>query len=210
MTADAALHLVPVEVVKRLHVDRGTYRQWVWQNIRSSSVRSARMHSFDDFVRRWPRLQDWFAAPLRQRLLDGQGCVRGQNPHGGASVIMPYLSYLSLVHGVGLDYDVLLGRTFASPFTNSVHNGGLGVDVELFDRHVARLVQLGYAPAGARQQLKWPLGRMLLHRGDPDLGAVEHRRLGRAPRGRRPVHRPATHGAAAGFLLTLQKRCRPT
>jgi len=172
VTADAAIHLVPVEVVKRLHVDRGTYRQWVWQNIRSSSVRSARMHSYDDFIRRWPRLQDWFAAPLRQRLLDGQGCVRGQNPHGGASVIMPYLSYLSLVHGVGLDYDVLLGRTFASPFTNSVHNGGLGVDVELFDRHVARLVQLGYAPAGARQHLKWPLGRMLLHRGDPDLGAL--------------------------------------
>ena len=172
MTADSALHLVPVEMVKRLHVDRGTYRQWVWQNIRSSSVRSARMHSYDDFVRRWPRLQDWFAAPLRQRLLDDEDCVRGQNPHGGASVIMPYLSYLSLVHGVGLDYDVLLGRTFASPFTNSVHNGGLGVDVELFDRHVARLIQLGYAPAGARQQLKWPLGRMLLHRGDPDLGAL--------------------------------------
>ena len=89
MTAYAALHLVPVEVVKRLHADRGTSRQWVWENIRSSSVRSARMHAFDDFVRRWPRLQDWFAAPLRQRLLDGQGCVRGQHPHGGASVIMP-------------------------------------------------------------------------------------------------------------------------
>jgi hypothetical protein len=85
---------------------------------------------------------------------------------------MPYLSYPSLVHGVGLHYDVLLGRTFASPFTNSVHNGGLGVDVELFDRHIARLVRLGYARAGARQQLKWPWGPMLLHRGDPDLGAL--------------------------------------
>ena len=68
---------------------------------------------------------------------------RGERDHA-------YLSYLSLVRGVGLDYDVLLGRTFASPFTNSVHNGGLGVDVELFDRHVARLVQLGYAPTSAR------------------------------------------------------------
>ena len=123
---------------------------------------------------------------------------------------MPYLSYLSLVHGVGLDYAVLLARTFASPFTNSVHNGGLGIDVELFDRHVARLEQLGYAPAGARTQLKWPLGRMLLHRGDPDLAALEHRRPGRAPRGRRRVHRPPAHGAAAGVLLPLQKRCRPT
>lgn len=44
-----------------------------------------------------------------------------------------------------------------------------GVDVALFGRHVDRLVQLGYALAGARQHLAWPLGRMLLHRGDPDL-----------------------------------------
>ena len=44
--------------------------------------------------------------------------------------------------------------------------------MSLFDRHVGRLVQLGYAPAGARQQLKWPLGRMVLHRGDPDLDAL--------------------------------------
>lgn len=43
---------------------------------------------------------------------------------------------------------------------------------ELFDRHVARLIQLGYSPRGARHQLSWPLGRMLLHRGDPDLRAV--------------------------------------
>ena len=57
-----------------------------------------------EFVERWPGLQDWFDAPLRQRLLDRQNCVRGQHPHGGASVIMPYLTYLSLVEGVGLDY----------------------------------------------------------------------------------------------------------
>jgi hypothetical protein len=42
----------------------------------------------------------------------------------------------------------------------------------LFDRHVARLVQVGYSPAGARQQRLWPLGRMLLHRGGPDLTAL--------------------------------------
>jgi integrase len=96
--------------------------------------------------------------------------VRGQHPHGGASVIMPYLTYLSLVHGVGLDYPVLLARTFTSPFKHQERNGGLGIDTELFDRHLARLEQLGYARA--RNQLLWPLGRMLLHRGDPDLTAL--------------------------------------
>jgi len=29
---------------------------------------------------------------------------------------MPYLTYLSLVRGIGLDYPVLLARTFTSPF----------------------------------------------------------------------------------------------
>lgn len=102
------------------HADRATYRAWVWQHVPGSSVRSNRLQVFDEFVERWPRLEDWFAAPLRQRLLDQEDCVRGQHPHGGASRAMPYLSFLSLVHGVGLDYEVLLGRTFASPFTVSV------------------------------------------------------------------------------------------
>jgi len=162
--------LAPVGVrVAREHVDRQVYRGWVWAHVPSSSVRSNRMRVYDDFTARWPSLQDWFGAPLADRLLDREGCVPKAHPHGGASVVMPYLSYLSLVGGVGLDYELLLSRTFASPFTSSVHQHALGVDVALFGRHVDRLVQLGYVPAGARQHLAWALGRMLLHRGDPDL-----------------------------------------
>jgi hypothetical protein len=159
------LTLVEPARVHREHVDRA-------RHIPSSTVRSARMKAYGQFVAHWPRLEDFFAAPLRQRLFDAEDYQRGQHPHGGASVAMPYLCYLSLVHGIGLDYELLLGRTFTSPFTTLRHCGGLGVDVELFDRHVARLVQLGYSPTGARHQLLWPLGRMLLHRGDPDLNAL--------------------------------------
>ncbi len=83
---------------------------------------------------------------------------------------MPYLTYLSLVHGIGLDYPVLLARTFTSPFKHQVRYGGLGVDLDLFDRHIARLEQLGYARGAA--QLTWPLGRMMLHRGDPNMTAL--------------------------------------
>ncbi len=173
MTAPAAhLRLVDAAPACQEHVDRATYRAWVWRHVTTSSVRSARLRAYDEFVARWPRLEDFFAAPLRQRLFDRDDCVPGQNPHGGPSAVMPYLSYLSLVRGIGLDYELLLGRTFASPFTTSVHPGGLGVDIELFDRHVVRLAQLGYSPTGARKELLWPLGRMLLHRGDPDLATL--------------------------------------
>jgi len=156
--------------VRRVHADRGTYKSWIYAHCASYAVRWARLDDYDRFVDRWPVLQDWFDAPPRQRLLDKEDCVRGQHPHGGASVIMPYLTYLSLVHGIGLDYPVLLARTFTSPFKHQVRYGGLGVDLDLFDRHIARLEQLGYARGAA--QLTWPLGRMMLHRGDPNMTAL--------------------------------------
>jgi len=47
----------------------------VWAHVPSSSVRSNRMRVYDDFTARWPSLQDWFDAPLADRLLDREGCV---------------------------------------------------------------------------------------------------------------------------------------
>ena len=171
MTVPQPLRLAPAPAtMRREHAARATYKAWTEEHCSSYAVRWARLADYDRFVDRWPSLQDWFDAPLRQRLLDKENCVRGQHPHGGASVIMPYLTYLSLVHGVGLDYPVLLARTFTSPFKHQARHGGLGVDADLFERHVARLTQLGYTTA--RTQLVWPLGRMLLHRGDPDLAAL--------------------------------------
>ena len=171
MTTPRPLGLAPVPAAtRRVHADRATYKSWVYEHCSSDAVRWARLDDYNRFVERWPSLQDWFNAPLRQRLLDKENCVRGQHPHGGANVIMPYLSYLSLVQGVGLDYPVLLARTFTSPFKQQARHGGLGVDADLFDHHVVRLTELGYTTA--RTKLVWPLGRMLLHRGDPDLTAL--------------------------------------
>jgi hypothetical protein len=96
-----------------------------------------------------------------------------------------------------LDYELLLARTFASPFTDPVHQGGLGVDVDLFGQHVDRLTQLGYSAAGARHQLVWPLGRMLLHHQRPRRAAGG---------GGRRVHREAAVRAAAGVLRPTSRR----
>ena len=155
----------------RRHADRDGYRRWLLAHVPGGTVRYNRLQTYDAFVARWPDLRDWFAAPLPMRAVDRQDARRGQNPHG-AHVLMPYLVYLSLVQGVPLDYELLLVRTFRTPFTTGTYRSGLGVDVPLFERHVARLTQLGYAPAGARSDLGWTLGRILLHRGDPDLAAV--------------------------------------
>jgi hypothetical protein len=136
VTSAAVASIAPMPVAPE-HVDRGTYRAWVWRHMPSASVRSARLRAFDDFIDKWPKLVDWFRAPLRQRLFERD--VQLNDPRGlaDASVIMPYLSYLSLVHGVGLDYPLLLGRQFASPFTVSIHQRGFGIDLDLFDRNVS-------------------------------------------------------------------------
>lgn len=156
------------------HVDRATYREWL-AAYAGPTMRYSNLYYYDAFVDRWPRLSDWFAAPLEQRVFDVDNPTPGSNPHGGPSVIMPYLAYLSLVHGVRLDYDLLLARSFRSPFTGAARARSYGVDLPLFESHTQRLTQLGYSPAGAAQALKWGLGRLVLHRGDPNLITItEH------------------------------------
>ena len=141
------------------HADRERYREWLREHT-TPSVRSNRLHVYDAFTQQWPSLTTWFRAPLIQRITDP---VPQVSPgRGGAHIVMPYLAYLSLVEGIGLDYDLLLARTFASPFTTRTYRSGLGV----FADHQDRLVQLGYAPGSVFGLLSWGLGRLLLHRGD--------------------------------------------
>ena len=54
----------------RAHADRACYKSWVDEHRPSYAVRWARLDDYNRFVDRWPDLQDWFDAPLRQRLLD--------------------------------------------------------------------------------------------------------------------------------------------
>lgn len=174
MTAALALAPSPPRTVEEVrHADRGSYRRWLLAH-HTYGVRYNRLQVYDAFVAQWPRLQDWFNAPLSQRRVDlGRSDTEpGTHPHGGPHVLMPYLVYLSLVEGVRLDHELLLIRTFASPFTTSTHRGGLGVDLNLFGRHQGRLAELGYSARQTFGLLSWSLGRLLLHRGDSDLRAI--------------------------------------
>jgi hypothetical protein len=66
----------------------------------------------------------------------------------------------------------VLGRRFARILDPASGAAGYGIDLTLWESHVARLVQLGYPPAAARSHLTWGLGRLILTRGDPDLTAI--------------------------------------
>lgn len=157
----------------RVHASEVAYRAWLSAHVPTEAARWERLRAYHRFIEAWPDLQGWFAAPLPVRLgfvdekLDGN--LRGRSHRASG-----YLVYLSLVRGVGLDYELLLGRKYARLFHPAGGGCALGVDLGLFARHVDRLVELGYARVGAESNLTWSLGRLLLHRGDPDLAAISY------------------------------------
>ena len=194
MTAPAArvsLAATPAQVgVTRWHAGEAEYRAWVWQYVPHEAARWERMRSYRRFVEQWPDLRDWFTAtlPVRLGFEGGRLFATGRTAaHRAAG----YLVYLALVRGIELDADYILGRKYARLLSDAGGGRGLGVDRALFESHVSRLSELGYAPPDARSHLTWGLGRLMLRRGDADLSAItaadlfafgeELRRFGQRP-----------------------------
>jgi integrase len=156
----------------RRHANRQEYVAWLREVFGERPAVQARTRHYDRFVERWPDLETWFAAPLLSRLsLDqqdrfGQARVVGTTREAG-----PYLCYLSLVHGVAMDADYLLSRSFPNLLEARV-GPALGFDLDLFEAHHQRLCQLGYTRANAQRVLTWTLTRLCLRRGDPEFRAL--------------------------------------
>lgn len=155
----------------RRHVHEGEYQAWVDAHVPHPPARWERMGAYRRFVERWPDLETWFAEPILVRLgFVGEGMrSNGRTDSHRAS---GYLVYLSMVQGVGLDFEFLLARKYARLLDKRGGGTGLGVDLALLEQWVARLTELGHNSVKARNSLIWCLGRLMLHRGDPDLTAV--------------------------------------
>jgi integrase len=158
---------------RRCHSPREEYFTWVRQVFDGSpaSVKSRR-YFYDRFVRHWPDLEDWFAEPLLVRLdLHDRDCWQSGKRKGPSHEAGTYLAYLSLTHRMPMDVDWLFSRNFDSMFRPQVAVG-LGIDLDLLDSWVERMVQLGYKTHHARSALTWALARLTLRRGDPDFTTI--------------------------------------
>lgn len=155
----------------RRHASEEVYAAWVREFVPHPAGRWERMSAYRRFVEQWPDLEDWFSAPLAERL-GFTGDRLYANGRTAAHRAAGYLVYLALVGGVGLDFAYVLGRRYARILDPASGAAGYGIDLPLLESHVARLVQLGYPPAAARSHLTWGLGRLILTRGDPDLRAI--------------------------------------
>jgi integrase len=153
------------------HAAEADYQSWVAEHIPHQAARWERVRAYRRFVEAWPDLQAWFSAPLMERLGFVGGPFRA-NGRTDAFMATSYLTYLSLVHGIGLDHDFLFARKYARLFSIEGGVQGLGFDRSLFDGHLARMVSLGYSEPTARSRLTWGVGRLLLARGDPDMTAI--------------------------------------
>ena len=111
------------------------------------------------FAARWPVLQDWFAEPLSIRV----GSARGSSSERISLEGRLYLIYLSLHHGLRLDWPYLT----AAATLRVPRSIGAGL-IEAVDRLVVESVRLGYTRARSEHAF-WPLvGRVLLAAGQPD------------------------------------------
>ncbi|MEV8133523.1 tyrosine-type recombinase/integrase [Pseudarthrobacter oxydans] len=171
MTSTAGATTRITTLTARRHATEAEYDAWVKAFIPHYAARYERMASYRRFVQAWPDLEDWFRAPLLVRAGFTGGPLRatGRTATFDAS---GYLVYLALVHGVGLGYEFLFVRKYARLFSIQAGGKGLGVNLDLFEAHVTKLDELGYIPESARSNLTWAIGRLLLHRGDPDITAI--------------------------------------
>ncbi len=166
------------------HAPREDYFAWLDQvfdgtpNVRGQDrvpAIKSRRYFYNRFVRHWPDLEEWFAAPLLTRLDLGRDGAPATSPGGkraGPSYDAgSYLTYLSLVHRMPMDADWVLSRNFDSLFNPRVAPA-LGMDLDLFNTLDQRQRQLGYRYG--RTSLTWAIARLLLWKGNPDITAISY------------------------------------
>jgi hypothetical protein len=114
-----------------------------------------------DFVERWPKLEDWLAEPLPERV--GRLCGETQkSPSYPVSYrARSYLFYLALTDRVLLDYDWLLaiGDLAIGPVASP-----LGIHFGV-PKLAADGVRHGYRPSSVAASMRWALSRIALHSG---------------------------------------------
>ena len=166
---------------RRRHAERDEYFSWLTSVFGNSApypgidkripVIKSRRYFYDRFVKHWPDLEDWFTEPLLVRLdLHERDQWQSGKRTGPSQDAGPYLTCLSLVHGLALDADFVLSRNFDSMLRPEVA-AGLGVDLPLLRSWIDRMRQLGYRVSSVAA-LTWPLCRLALWRGDPDFTSI--------------------------------------
>jgi integrase len=119
-------------------------------------------------VAAYPDIEAWFSAPLARRVGRLYGERQGRPTDELSYRARPYLVYLALAGHAWLDFEWLLGIQYLG---STMAAANLGIDLGLDGLH-RDAVRLGYTGGAVRSQLHWGLVRIVLHRGDADVGSI--------------------------------------
>jgi len=129
--------------------------------------RRCRRHR-EQFIRRYPDLEDWFGEPLvvragREFGAPNRTYVSAVNAHARG-----YLLFLGLTGCLALDWDWLLavGQLCVHKYAAAI-GGAAEASFVAFEQE---RVSLGFRPKPRGSD--WALTRVLLHRGDPDIDSI--------------------------------------
>lgn len=120
-----------------------------------------RIYAARRFVRRWPDLEEWLAAPLTSRLsVPGAGAAQAPDALLSQDAL-GYLLFLGLRGYTRLDYAWLLA---AKPLYLPELAGRLRIDLGI-EQLQAEATRLGFGRVSIDATLRWAVTRMALHTG---------------------------------------------
>jgi integrase len=128
-------------------------------------------HYRDEFIASYPDIEDWFAAPLFERV--GHRWLRADVPRSQQTIChraRSYVHYLALRGYIWLDWEWLLAIARHRIWELDERLGlTIRHDAEAL---VQAAVRLGYFENTAIRVLRWTLSRLLLHAGDGRVAAI--------------------------------------
>jgi integrase len=157
----AATSVTPTGRPRRRHCREGEYLAYVRDQDINPNYRNQKIRQYRAFMAAWPRMSDWFAAPLVERV----GRLPGETHKAPSFPVSfharPYLMFLALRGYVTFDYAWMFG---AGQIRVDDCAAAMGIDLGT-DELIEETVALGYNGNSARQAMRWTVGRIALHTG---------------------------------------------
>lgn len=162
----------PAELRRRQHASAGEFAELIQAVSKDRSYLSLKLRHRQEFVTRYPDLDEWFAEPLTRRV----GRLIGEDPRRGPVTdpisynARQYLTFLGVTGRVAFDWDWLI----AVPALNVwVHARSLGLPIVATRQELANIgAQIGFSARSASRAAEWALSRMLLHGGVPPISQL--------------------------------------
>lgn len=165
-----AMAAVPEEAgrQRRCHCPEPEYLAHLRRQEIHPSYRQEKIRRFRQFKAAWPRIADWFAAPLVERVGRLPEETQKTASYPLSFNARPYLLFLALRGYINLDYAWMFG---AGQIRADDAANAMGIDLgtsELVEEGVA----LGYNRGSQHQAMRWTVGRLALHTGIQQAGQI--------------------------------------